>query len=120
MAPLTTLLFVYGSLKAGYENAHEMNGATCVGPVRTAPGYRLIRFHDCYPALLRSLRPGFSGSVAGELYSVGAEQLQRLDAFEDCPELYQRGPVELEDGRWVQAYVVPSAAEDAWPPLDEY
>jgi gamma-glutamylaminecyclotransferase len=112
------LLFVYGSLKAGYENAHLLAGAMSLGAVRTAPGYRLLSYFEGYPGFVRA--PGSSESVAGELYEVDAELLAELDAFEDCPTLYERVSIELEDRRVVQAYIVPAGSESGWPLLERY
>jgi len=111
-------LFVYGSLKSGYENAHVLSRARPRGVVRTAPGYRLIRYQDGYPGLVRV--PLSNESVAGELYAVDVAHLAELDRFEDCPTLYQRVAVELEDGRTAQAYVVPAGSEAAWPLIERY
>jgi gamma-glutamylaminecyclotransferase len=112
------LLFVYGSLKAGYENAHLLAGAISFGEVRTAPGYRLVSYIEGYPGLVRV--PGSSESVAGELYAVDPALLDELDAFEDCPTLYQRMSIELHDGRTAEAYVIPEGSEPGWPELDRY
>jgi gamma-glutamylcyclotransferase (GGCT)/AIG2-like uncharacterized protein YtfP len=111
-------LFVYGSLKSGYENAHLLARAIALGPVRTAPGYRLVRYRDGYPGLV--LVPSSAESVAGELYAVDAAQLAELDVFEDCPTLYQRVSIELDDGRAAQAYMVPEGGESSWPALERY
>jgi len=112
------LLFVYGSLKSGYENAHLLQGATALGAVQTAAGYRLIRYRDGYPALVP--QPGAAAAVRGELYAVTHALLAELDAFEECPTLYQRAPITLRDGRAADAYVVPSGAAAEWPTLDRY
>lgn len=112
------LLFVYGSLKSGYENAHLLARATCLGAARTALGHRLIRYQEGYPALV----PVASSpdSVTGELYLVDAALLAELDVFEDCPALYQRVTIDLDDGRAAQAYLAPPGSESAWPELDRY
>src|SRR6478736_8776963 len=106
-------LFVYGSLKSGYENAHLLARAIALGPVRTAPGYRLVRYRDGYPGLV--LVPGSAGSVEGELYAVDEGLLAELDVFEDCPTLYERVAIHLSDGRTAQTYVVPERSGCDWP-----
>lgn len=116
--PARVQLFVYGSLKSGYENAHLMARAVRLGTARTTPGYQLIRYQDGYPALVHV--PRSEGTVAGELYEVDAAHLLELDAFEDCPALYQRVPIELGDGRVAEAYVVPSGSDASWPTLERY
>lgn len=121
-------LFVYGSLKRGFRHHEELAGLECLGEVATAPGYRLVRYGD-YPALVRlhpsAAEPGASdgprarderralevgveaGVVQGELYAVPEDRLPALDAFEECPSLYQRESIELSDGSCAFAYVIP-------------
>jgi gamma-glutamylcyclotransferase (GGCT)/AIG2-like uncharacterized protein YtfP len=112
------LLFVYGSLKAGYENAHLLARATFLGAARTAPGYHLVRYVEGYPGLLRA--PAASAAVTGELYEVDAELLAELDVFEDCPTLYERVSIELQDGQRAEAYVVPMESDGRWASIDRY
>lgn len=105
------LLFVYGSLKRGQANHHELEGAELVGEVRTAPAFAL-RSIDGYPALV----PGELG-IAGELYRV--EGFARLDEFEG--DGYVRRELELSGGQRAQGYLaaVPDAGNplpgDQWP-----
>src|SRR5690349_6262989 len=93
-------LFVYGTLKRGFSNAKELDGASFEGRAATANGYEL-HIVSGYPALVRSE----SGRVRGELYTVSVEHLRRLDVFEGVPDWYQREIVVLADGREVEAYV---------------
>lgn len=99
---MSALLFVYGSLKRGFENHHHLAPADYVDSCTTGPGYAL--FHvGRYPALVRA----GAGSVQGELYQVEPDLLDHLDVFEGCPTLYQRQTLRLEDGRTAFAYVMP-------------
>lgn len=116
--PPRVLLFVYGSLKSGYENAHLLAGATLLGPTRTRAGYRLIRYCDGYPGLVPA--SDSESWVVGELYAVDAEHLLELDAFEECPTLYRRESIELGDQQIVQAYVVAAGDAASWPELERY
>lgn len=106
-------LFVYGSLKRGRANHHELYAATYVSDARTAPCFAL-RVVAGYPALV----PG-SQAVSGELYRIAASALPALDAFEG--KRYVRREVELASGERAQAYlaVVPEAGEPhpaaEWP-----
>lgn len=99
----TLLLFVYGSLMRGQEHACELRDACWVGAARTAAAYTLVAVGR-YPALLA----GGAHAVAGELYEVPADDLPRLDAFEQHPDVYQRAAVQLADGRVVQGYLMPA------------
>ena len=96
------LLFVYGSLKRGHANHAQLAGAVFLGATHTAPGYSLYRV-GVYPGLARSGH----AAVAGELYAVAPAAFRRLDEFEGCPWLYERGRVQLADGRRAHAYLIP-------------
>lgn len=98
-------VFVYGSLKCGFEHHAELTGARLERLACTAPGFRLV---DCgrYPALVRAP----SGVVYGEVHVVDSQLLARLDAFEDVPRLYQRERVRLDDGSEAWAWLKPAAA----------
>lgn len=114
---MNTLLFVYGTLKRGCSNHAHLAGQICVGPARTVPGFQLFDlggFPGLYPA------PGDDGSVAGEVWSVDATALARLDAFEGVHEgLYRRVAVPLQPPfatTYVEAYL-PQAPAPRRPPL---
>lgn len=90
---MNTLLFVYGTLKRGCCNHAMMTGAGFVAAARTVPGYRL---HDLggFPALVAT--SGDTEGVIGEIWSVNAATLARLDAFEGVHQgLYHRAPITL-------------------------
>src|SRR5262245_22778676 len=97
------MIFVYGSLKRGFENHALLSAARFEGPHATARGFELFRVGR-YPALVRASQ----GLVRGELYRVDGELLERLDVFEGCPELYEREVIELEDGSTADAYLMPA------------
>lgn len=102
---MSGLLFVYGTLQRGRVNHGQLAGQRFVGPARTVPGLRL---HDLggYPGLVP--HPETPTGVTGEVWSVDAAALARLDAFEGVGEgLYRRGPVALQapfEGAAVEAY----------------
>jgi gamma-glutamylaminecyclotransferase len=112
------LLFVYGTLKRRHPNHAQLAGARFLGEARTASGYALYRAGP-YPALTL----GGAARVHGELYAVTREHFRRLDEFEGCPWLYERGRVQLADGRWVAAYLIPETRQaecdeclgESWP-----
>ncbi|MCA9642641.1 MAG: gamma-glutamylcyclotransferase [Polyangiaceae bacterium] len=92
-------LFVYGSLKRGYQHADELSGAHFLGAARTLDPAWLFQVDD-YPALVfPSAQPGWlatpdpsagPGYITGEVFEIGEVLLARLDRFEDVPQLYQR------------------------------
>jgi gamma-glutamylaminecyclotransferase len=103
---VNTLLFVYGTLKRGCSNHAQLAGQTYVGPARTQPGYRLFDLGG-YPGIV--VMPEDREGVTGEIWSVAADALQRLDAFEGVHEgLYRREAIQLQApyaDQKIQAYV---------------
>ena len=90
---MTTPLFVYGTLKRGGSNHHHLSGQTLLGPARTAPGFTLFSL-GTYPGLVAA--PTDTRGVTGELWSVDAACLARLDVLEGLAEgLYRRAPIAL-------------------------
>ena len=84
---MSTLLFVYGSLKSGFERHAVLRNQRFVCCAATIAKCRLF---DCgsYPALLES-SDGIS--VRGELYEVDQECLHECDAIEGVEQgLYAR------------------------------
>jgi gamma-glutamylaminecyclotransferase len=86
---------------SGESNAAELGGAAFLGAARTAPSYTLVDLGD-YPGLLS----GGATAVAGELYQVAPPHLDRLDVFEEHPDVYRREAVSLADGRPALAYLL--------------
>src|SRR5262249_53161627 len=79
-ASMTALLFLYGTLKRGCRNHHLVAGQEFLGPARTLPRYRLYD-SGLYPCLVEDTMQGCA--IAGELWRVEADALERLDEFED-------------------------------------
>ncbi len=92
-------LFAYGSLLPGERDAALMAQAKLIGPARTKPSYRLVDL-GVYPALIE----GGAVSVSGELYLIDKKQRFAIDSVKECPVLFQRGVVTLEDGSQAEAY----------------
>jgi gamma-glutamylaminecyclotransferase len=91
------LIFVYGTLKRGGSNHAQLAGQTYLGPARTQPGFTLYSLGE-YPGLVATpaTAPADCEGVSGELWSVDAAALARLDAFEGIHEgLYARVPARL-------------------------
>lgn len=90
---MSTLVFVYGTLKRGARNHRFMAGQEFVGEARTAPGYRLFDLSG-FPGMVPW--PDDRDGVTGEVWRVEGPALARLDAFEGLAEgLYRREPVPL-------------------------
>lgn len=87
------LLFVYGTLQRGCTNHAQLAGQAWVGAARTPPGFRLYQLEG-YPGLVA--HPDDRTGVSGEVWSVDAAGLERLDRFEGVAEgLYRRAPLPL-------------------------
>ncbi len=99
--PFNELLFVYGSLKKGFDNHHLLSKyAKRIGKAITVGKFGM--FEDSfgnYPYLL--LAPVMR--VHGELYLIERRELmKRLDAFEGAPEYYQRKKILVKSHRGTQ------------------
>jgi gamma-glutamylcyclotransferase (GGCT)/AIG2-like uncharacterized protein YtfP len=107
------LLFAYGSLKRGFRHHDLLVGARFRGEVETAAGYHLVLLGE-YPALAE----GGDGTVRGELYAVGNELSEALDAFEGTD--YERRDVRLATGGMAHAYFarMPTAELSRFPGND--
>jgi gamma-glutamylcyclotransferase (GGCT)/AIG2-like uncharacterized protein YtfP len=98
-------LFVNGTLMRGLKLHGNLAGAELLGEFRTAPHYRIFSISDVHPGMFRVDEGGIS--VPGELYRLPDEVWARVEAGEP-PGLY-KGPVELDDGRWVDGILFPEA-----------
>ena len=103
---MSTLLFVYGTLKRGCSNHHQLADQTFVGVARTRPGFRLYDYGG-YPGIV--VNPQDETGVFGEVWAVDDAALERLDRFEGIHEgLYRRERLPLAapfEGQDVDAYV---------------
>jgi AGZA family xanthine/uracil permease-like MFS transporter len=92
------LVVFNGTVMRG-EPAHaNLDGATFLEEVRTAPVYRLYTIGDRHPAMVRDAERG--AAIAAELYEVPDDVWPAIRDTEP-PGLY-RGPIELDDGRMVE------------------
>src|SRR5579871_2206546 len=90
--PMSTILFVYGSLKRGQSNHHYMAGQEFLCSVTTAPLYRLYDWGP-YPALVEW--PENGTAIEGELWRIDEATLARIEHLEEAPILYQMRPVAI-------------------------
>lgn len=88
----------------GQDNAHLMMNARFVAPARTMPLYRLVHL-GAYPGMVAA----GACSVVGELYDVPPDTLQRLDAFEEHPDVFVRTPVCLQTSLHSHEAAIPLA-----------
>ena len=95
------LLFVYGTLLKGEENAVQLHGVPFIANDSTLPQYTLVNLGR-YPGLLAT----GNCSVCGEVYEIEASMLPELDDFEDHPEVYIRTQIALASGLHAFTYVL--------------
>ena len=93
--PATVQLFVNGTLMRGDVLHRNLDGARFVSEASTAPRYRLFSIGDVHPGMVEA-EAGDGVAVAGELYELDLEHLERLIAGE--PPGLGIAVVELEDG----------------------
>jgi gamma-glutamylcyclotransferase (GGCT)/AIG2-like uncharacterized protein YtfP len=102
-------LFVNGTLMRGLKLHPNLDGATFLEEVWTAPVYRMHTIGDVHPGMYEVDQGGVS--VQGELYEMPDDVWQRVESGEP-PGLY-RGPVKLADGRVVPGILYPREMAEA-------
>lgn len=90
---MSTLLFVYGSLRKGGWNEDYLASSEFVGPANTAVPCAL---HVCPTSGLPFMTFEPVSWVVGELYCVDEMILADLDALEGHPDSYRRVQLEVE------------------------
>jgi gamma-glutamylaminecyclotransferase len=106
----TTLVFVYGSLKAGFHNHRVLKNSEFLGNYRTQNKYEMVSFGS-FPAVLKNSPKHY---ITGELYSVDGDVFDDLDTLEGEGYLYKRELIRLKgstDKVWMYFYI---AVEDDW------
>jgi gamma-glutamylcyclotransferase (GGCT)/AIG2-like uncharacterized protein YtfP len=95
-----TLFAFYGTFTSEQPGHGNLANAAFVERVRTAPQYRLYFVDGRWPALV----PAADGvEIECELYECSEALLDRLASIE--PAGWSRAPLELEDGREVEAFL---------------
>jgi gamma-glutamylcyclotransferase (GGCT)/AIG2-like uncharacterized protein YtfP len=98
---VTTILFVYGTLKRGQRNHRLMREARFLGETVTAPQYTLLDLGP-FPGMIT----GGTTAVHGELYEVGPELLARLDRHEGVPRFYVRESIHVVGNAKAESYIL--------------
>jgi allophanate hydrolase len=91
---------IYGTFMRGQPGHANLDRARFVDSVETAPRYRLFEVDGRWPALIED-EDGVT--IAAELYEIDEPHLARLAELE--PPGWNRGPVELADGRRAEAFL---------------
>ncbi|MQY31959.1 allophanate hydrolase-related protein [Nocardia aurantia] len=88
-------MFVNGQAMSGGSLNHALRGASFVGAVSTAPGYRFYSVRDEFPGLYPVAEGGVA--VPGELYSV-EYRILREELLPNEPAELELTVIELADG----------------------
>jgi gamma-glutamylaminecyclotransferase len=128
-APPDTLVFVFGTLKAGFPNFGVNRGRRVGGVFRTVQPHPLVLMGDRHVPWMID-QPGSGRCVAGELYAVDAAALAAMDELEGVGRAdgYHRKALQVQgdDATVVMAQVYMKPTEQVTPgdvrvgPLDEY
>lgn len=88
-------LFVYGSLKKGFENDHILEKAKYISKATTVRKFAMYEANGGeYPYLLKE-KPLFN--IEGELYKIARKDLlNKIDVFEGSPDYYTRESIEIK------------------------
>jgi len=95
-----TVFLIYGTFMRGQPGHANLDGGRFVEQVETAPRYRLFEVDGRWPALVED---DDGVAIAAELYELDEEHIARLTGLE--PPGWNRAPVELADGRRVDAFL---------------
>jgi len=96
-------VFVYGTLKKGYQNHHHIKDSEFIGSGRTTDKYAM--YQKDYPFVVSDEAVSF---IYGEIYSVDDTLLALLDHLEHHPEWYCRELVDIVldgDARIIQVWL---------------
>ena len=96
-----TVFAFYGTFTSGQPGHGNLAGARFLEQTRTAPRYRLLVVDGRWPAVVADDDDGVE--IECELYECSEELLERLALVE--PPGWNRAPLELADGRWVDAFL---------------
>lgn len=95
-----TLFAFYGTFTSNQPGHRNLAGARLLERTKTAPRFRLYFVDGMWPALI----PADDGvAIECEVYEADEELLRRLAELE--PPGWNRGPLELADGRIVDAFI---------------
>jgi gamma-glutamylcyclotransferase (GGCT)/AIG2-like uncharacterized protein YtfP len=93
-------MFLNGTAMSGQRDHHAVDGATVLGPARTAAAYRFFAVRDEFPGLLPVDEGG--ASITGELYEM-TEAILFDSLLPEEPAELELGTIELADGSIVNS-----------------
>ena len=108
------LLFVYGSLKKGFDNHNLLSKyAKRLGKAHTVKKFAM--FEDSFGNYPYLIDTPFA-KIKGELYQITrAELMKKIDEFEDAPDYYMRKKIEVKSHHGVKRAFVYMKSDRALP-----
>lgn len=98
------LVFVYGSLKRGFENHKwlENNNGKYIGDGITKQSiFKMYSVYNYYPAISKG-----NEKISGEIYKIDKNCLMELDYLEGYPRIYKRDKFLIDcNGQTFEAYI---------------
>ena len=91
-------IFVYGTLKKGFSNHSQLKRILASSKylnVRSKDKYLLYEKKEPFPYL--SFSKGRGRIVKGQLFNIFDSKEKELDYFEDVPNLYKKGKIDVID-----------------------
>ena len=88
-------LFVYGTLKKGFNNHHYVKEYECLGEANTVEKYPMIN-SGYFPSLIDDKGIGYY--IKGFVYLVDDNQLVKIDNLEGHPTFFQRKEIDIAIG----------------------
>lgn len=88
-------LFVYGSLKKGFENEHVLDKAKYISKATTVRKFAMYEAKGGdYPYLIKGKPLNY---IEGEIYRIARKDLlKKIDLFEGSPDYYTREAIEVK------------------------
>jgi gamma-glutamylcyclotransferase (GGCT)/AIG2-like uncharacterized protein YtfP len=113
IAPHTIKVFVYGSLKRGFDKHGMLEGSKYVGTTETVfPNFKMYPLLGSFPAVIPCNDDGFA--IVGELYEVNLQTLNALDKFAGDGVLYTRRLTSVynQNGGFIEAWIYLMSEDD--------
>jgi len=95
--PIEIYIFIYGSLKKGFDNHDILKGAKYISKAETIRSFAMFEeTSGNYPYLLKEANKGYS-KIKGELYKIYRKDiLKKIDSFEGAPDYYKRERIQVK------------------------
>jgi len=85
-------IFVYGTLKSGYENNYLLNEATFLGKAATVERMYMYSYFGHFPVVVIPISNigKLARQIAGEVYTISFETSLNIDLLEEYPIIYNK------------------------------